>query len=443
MKQIFIACLLVSQLALGQAVPTSRLDAYMQAEEQVKQFSGTVLVVQGNKKVYEKSALYADREWMIPNSPKAKYRIGSVTKQFTAALILKLEEQGKLSVDDKLSKYFPGYPKADSVTIHMMLNHTSGIPNYTSFPGVWQSLHYKYSQDSMIRLFKSRPYDFPPGKGWNYSNSAYYMLGMIIEKVSGMRYANFLREQIIYPLQMKNSDLERLDTVYALKARGYGKVGNKWMPAAFMELDNAGAAGAMISTTEDLNTWIRALYGRKLLSAASTQKMLTPQQGTNGYAYGIVSDSLSKHHRIWHNGGIHGFSASLSYYPDKDMTVVVLSNNENESADRVANALAKIMFGENIRPPYTPKEVKIDPAILQQYAGKYKSGNGEIELVVHNNKFFRMRPGAPGIELKPESNTRFFYADMSDRFIEFVKENGSTNAYLISGGDRILLIPVK
>lgn len=443
MKYAFIACLLASQFAAGQPVPVSKLDAYMQAEEQVKEFSGTVLLVQGNKKVYDKSALYADREWLIPNSPRAKYRIGSITKQFTAALILKLEEQGKLSVNDKLSKYFPDYPKADSVTIHMMLNHTSGIPNYTSFPGVWQSLHYKYSPDSMVRLIKSRPYDFPPGKGWNYSNSAYYMLGMIIEKASGMRYANYLKEQIIYPLQMKNSDLERLDSVYASKARGYSRMGNRWIPATFMELDNAGAAGAMISTTEDLNTWIRALYGQKLLSATSTRKMLTPQQGTNGYAYGIMSDSLGKHSRIWHNGGIHGFAATLAYYPDKDMTVVVLSNNDNESSDRVATALAKIMFGENVRPPYIPKEVNIDPAILQQYAGKYKSSAGEIELVVRNNRLFRMRPGAPGIELKPESNTRFFYADMSDRFIEFVKENGNTSAYLISGGERILLVPVK
>jgi CubicO group peptidase (beta-lactamase class C family) len=324
----------------------------------------------------------------------------------------------------------------------MLLNHTSGITNYTSIPGVWQSFHYKYSTDSLIRLFKDKPYDFPPGKGWNYSNSGYYLLGMIIEKASGKKYADYLREQIIIPLQMKNTDVERLDTVYALKARGYSRRGKHWQPADFMELEGAWAAGAMLSTVEDLHIWIKALYENRVLSAASTRKMLTPDPGTNGYGYGIISDSLGKYPRIWHNGGIHGFTSYLAYFPGSDVTVVSLCNNDGDNADRVATALSRIAFNEKVTPPYIPKEVKIDPAILNSYAGKYKGGGDPLELVVVNGKLYRRRAGAPDVELKPESNTRFFYADMSDRFIEFKTEGGKRKSYLTSGGQTIELVPI-
>jgi CubicO group peptidase (beta-lactamase class C family) len=436
MKRIFLLLLSFPLITLAQDKRAGQMSAYMKAEENVKQYSGVAAVYLKDKKIFDGATGYADREWMIPNTTQAKYRIGSVTKQFTAALILKLEEQGKLSTNDKLSQYYAGYPKGDSITIHMLLNHTSGIKNYTAIPGVWQSLHYKYSVDSLIRVFRDKPFDFSPGKGWNYSNSGYILLGYIIEKVSGKKYRTFLQEQILTPLGMKHSDLERLDTVYANKAKGYMKVGNSWKPAAFMELEGAWAAGAMISTTDDLNTWIRALYNNKVLNPVSTKKMLTPDAGTSGYGYGIVIDSLGKHPRIWHNGGIHGFTSFLAYYPENDMSVVSFCNNEEESADRIAGNLSKLGFGETIQLPYIPKEVKIDPAVLQNYVGKYKTPQDQLELVSMNGKLYRRRPGTPDIELKPESSTRFFYADLSDRFIEFANEKGMLQAYIIAGGQR-------
>jgi CubicO group peptidase (beta-lactamase class C family) len=419
------------------------MEAYMRGEETVKEFSGTALVMQNGKKLFERSTLYADREWKIPNSSQAKYRIGSITKQFTAALILKLEEQGKLSVNDKLTKFYSGYPKGDSVTIHMLLNHTSGITNYTAVPEIWDNLHYKYSTDSLIRAFRNLPYGFPPGQGWDYSNSGYYLLGKIIERASGKKYGDYLREQIITPLQLKNTDLESLDSVYLLKARGYTRIGKQWQPATFMQMEGAWSAGAMISTVGDLHTWIKALYQNKVLNPASTKKMLTPEKGTMGYAYGIISDSLKKHPRIWHNGGIHGFSSYLAYFPESDITVVVIANNDADNTDRVALALSRIAFNEKVSPPYIPKEVKLAPDKIQIFVGKYKAPTGNIELVMVNNKLYRRRAGSADVELKPESATRFFYADMSDRFIEFKTEGGKRKAYLISGGETIEIEPVN
>lgn len=441
MKLFVIALLLTSQQIRAQQNLVPTLEKYMKAEETVKQFSGTVLILQKGKKVFERSYQYANREWQTPNTASGKYRIGSVTKQFTAALILRLEQEGKLSVTDKISKYLPDYPMGDSITIHMLLNHTSGIKNYTSIPGMWQSLHYKYSTDSLINTFKNKPLDFVPGKGWNYSNSGYILLGKIIEKASGKRYRTYLQEQIIQRIGLKNTDLEQTDSVYDKQVKGYFYNMGRWAPAGFIEPDNAWAAGSIISTVEDLSIWIKAIYEHKVLSAEETKKMLTPENPlAKNYAYGIEADSLLQHPRIWHNGGIHGFSAYLAYYPKEDMTIVCLSNNEYFIIDRLGTALGKIMYGQQIEPPYIPKAVKIDPAILEKYTGKYKTTVGKIELVSNGGKLYRRVEGSGDLELKPESNTRFFYADGSDRFVVFEGTAPNLKAYLISGGQKIELV---
>lgn len=441
MRLLVIALLLIAQQVHAQSNLVPSLETYMKAEESVKKFSGTVLIIQKGKKVFERSYQYANREWQTPNTASGKYRIGSVTKQFTAALILRLEEEGKLSVTDKISKYLPGYPMGDSITIHMLLNHTSGIKNYTSIPGMWQSLNYKYSTDSLINTFKNKPLDFPPGKGWNYSNSGYILLGKIIEKASGKRYRTYLQEQIIQRIGLKNTDLEQTDSVYDKQVRGYYANLNQWKPAGFIEPDNAWAAGSIISTVEDLSIWIKALYEHKVLTAAETKKMLTPEIPlSKGYGYGIDVDSLLKHPRIWHNGGIHGFAAYLAYYPNEDMTIICLSNNEYYVVDRLGTALAKIMYGEKIEPAYIPKAIKIDPAILEKYTGKYKTNFGKIELVANGGKLYRRVEGSGDLELKPESNTRFFYADNSDRFVVFEGNAPNMKAYLISGGQKYELV---
>ena len=444
MRVTIFLLLLLSQFCFGQSGTVSQMETYMNAEASVKQFSGSVLVLQKGKKVFERSYAFANREWQVPNTASGKYRIGSVTKQFTAALILRLEQEGKLSVKDKLSKFYPGYPKGDSITVHMLLNHTSGVPNYTAIPGVWQSLHYKYSLDSMINLFKNRPLDFSPGTNWRYSNSGYILLGMIIEKASGKKFVHYLREQIIQRIGLKNTDLEQRDSIYEKQVKGYYNNMGRWHPAGFIEPDNAWAAGSIISTTEDLSIWIKALYDNKVISPEETQKMLTPENPlSQGYGYGVDVDSLQGHPRIWHNGGIHGFSAYLAYYPKDDLTIVCLSNNENFTINRAGNALGNIMLGHTVEPPYVPKAVKIDPAVLETYKGKYNSPAGQIELVVNNGKFYRRVAGSADLELKPESNTRFFYADNSDRFIVFEGTAPYQKAFIISGGQKIELTKEK
>jgi CubicO group peptidase (beta-lactamase class C family) len=395
-----------------------------------------VLVVQKDKTVFQKSFGLADREWSIPNTNQTKYRIGSVTKQFAAAAILRLNEEGKLQLDDKLSKYFPDYPKGDSVTIHMLLNHTSGIKNYTDLAEFWPKAILPLTHDSMIALFKNKPYDFSPGSQWNYSNSGYYLLGVIVEKVSGKNFTDFLQQEIINKAGLKNTSMDRLDSVLAFRAKGYAK--NRtggFSQAMFISMEGPYSAGAMFSTVEDLVRWTKALHENKILSQAFTQKMITPYLGK--YGYGLLIDSLKTHKRVWHNGGIPGFSSHLSYYPSDDLYVAAISNNEMD-ADRVGTAMASIALGMPVSKPYIPKEIKIDPTILDRYTGNYMATN-PIEIVKKDNKLYRRVKTGPEIELKPESNTRFFYADGSDRFIEFDtdKSGQPVKAWFLSGGDKI------
>jgi CubicO group peptidase (beta-lactamase class C family) len=406
----FIILLCATSISAQKNYP-ELLDKYMQAELKVKEYNGTVLVVQKGKTIYHKAFGLADREWNIPNSLNTKFRIGSITKQFTAACILQLSEKGLLYLDDKLSKYIPDYPKGDSVTIHMLLNHTSGIKNYTDMEAFWPKAILPLPIDSMIAIFKNAPYDFSPGTKFSYSNSGYYLLGLIIEKVSGLKYRDYLLKNIIEKAGLKNTDVDRLDSILQYRAKGYAKTKTGWQHAQLISMEGPYSAGAMVSTVNDLHSWMKALLSNKIISAKSVIRMTTAYK--EHYGYGMDIDSFKNYRRIWHNGGIPGFSSVLAYYPDKDLYVVAISNNESNST-RIGNSLASILFDIPVMIPYIPKEVKID------------------------GKLYRRIENGADIELKPESATRFFYADQSDRFIEFEKDKAGTiiKVWFISRGDK-------
>lgn len=436
-KEIFILLLLLPVTLFAQKNYPALLDSYTQAAYKVDDFNGAVLVMQKGKIIYKKAVGLADREWNVPNTVDTKFRIGSVTKQFTAACILQLAEQGKLSLDDKLSKYIPDYPKGDSITIYMLLNHTSGIPNYTDLSEFWPKAILPLSIDSMIALFKNKPLEFSPGTKWNYSNSGFFLLGVIVEKVSGKTYNDYLLENIIKKIGLKNTSLDRLDSVLAFRAKGYNK--NRqgvWQHAMYISMEGPYSAGAIVSTVDDLYKWTKALHNNEVIALAGKEKMMTPYM--ENYGYGIGIDSLKTHRRISHSGGIPGFVSSLAYYPAEDLCVVALSNSDYNSS-KLGEAMASILFDLPVQTPYIPKEVKIDINLLDKYVGKYVITE-PIELIKKEGKLYRHKDGAPDIELKPESTRRFFYGDHSNRFIEFeTDKNGKViKAWFIGGnGEKI------
>lgn len=431
-KQLFWLLLLPVTLNAQTKYP-SALDKYMQSQVKINDFSGTVLIEKKGKLIYSASFGEADKEWHIKNNINSKYLVGSLTKQFTAACILSLEEQGKLELEDKLSKYIPDYPKGDQITIKMLLNQTTGIKDYTEIPDSGShSDVVSYSPLQVINEFKRAPFNFTPGTRWEYSNSNYFLLGYIVEKISGERYSDYLQKNILQKAQLTNTGMNKTDSVLQYRAKGYEFTGYSYVNAPYFVVEGPYSAGGMYSTVSDLYHWENALMGNKVLSGISVKKMTTPYMGHYGYAQFI--DSLETHKRIWHNGGIPGFSSCLTYYPENDIIIVVLSNNES-NATAISSALAGVLFNLPVINAYAHHEQPSGgQAIPRSYAGTYIAGN-QLELIIKGNKLYRKGKGSGDMELKAESANKFFYSDGSDRQIEFNNaKNGTIKAYIIAWG---------
>ena len=357
-------------LIFGLAVATfaqdiaTKADAFMQ---QQKQFSGTVLIAKEGKVVFEKAYGMANYEWSISNTIDTKFRLGSVTKQFGAAAILKLEEQGKLKTTDKACDYLPACPEIwKPVTIHQLLTHTSGIPNFTSFPeyAKLQALPSRYEEQ--VKSVWDKKMDFDPGTKWQYSNTGYVMLGQIIEKASGKPWETYLQQEIFTPAGMADTRADSNSDLIAKRAAGYAIKTGKPTNAGFIDMHIPNVAGALISTTGDLYKWDRALTTNKILSEASRNKMWTPDK--NNYAYGWGIGKQNGKTEQSHNGGIDGFSTFLLRVPDDGVLIVVLSNFEDGKTGDVRRGLTEIAYGRSME----RGEIQLDSATLDEYLGRYE-----------------------------------------------------------------------
>ncbi len=247
-----------------------------------RQFNGTVLVAENGKVIVKKGYGLANMEWNIPNTPDTKFRLGSVTKQFTAFLILQLVDQGKLKVSEKITTYLPDYPKAtgDKITVHHLLTHTSGIPNYTNFPRFFETMSRDpYAPEAFVKKFSDLPLDFEPGSNFSYSNSGYFLLGVLIEKVTGKPYATVLQEAILTPAQLKDTGYDLPGPILPKRAAAYEKRGSGYVNAPYLDMTIPYAAGSLYSTVEDLYRWDQLLYTDKLLSAASKKSPFYARAG--------------------------------------------------------------------------------------------------------------------------------------------------------------------
>ena len=386
-------------------------------------FMGTVLVARGNELLFSKGFGFADLEWDVPNAPSTKFRLGSVTKQFTAASILLLEERGKLSVNDPAKKYMPDAPAAwDKITIMHLLTHTSGIPNFTTFPE-YPKLEPCFATtppEQLVARFEDKPLEFEPGEKWNYSNSGFVLLTYLLEKVSGETYEKFVRENIFTPLGMKDSGVDSNSAVIHHRASGYVFNNGHFENAGFINMTVPQGAGALYSTTEDLLKWEQGLFGGKLLKAASLEKMTTPFK--NNYGFGVGVQTVRGHKEISHGGGIEGFNTFLAYYPDDKLTVVVLSNMNSGAPGEIAGKLAALGRGEAIKLPGERKEITLDPDVLKHYVGAYQMNNGPAMLVtLENNRLSGKLGNQQPLPMFPESQTMFFLKEV-DAQIEFAPD---------------------
>jgi CubicO group peptidase (beta-lactamase class C family) len=428
LRRIAIAFVLVSICVAQDSV--ARMDEVVRSYVDAKQFMGSVLVARDGKVILSKGYGSANLEWEVPNSPSAKFRLGSITKQFTAACILLLEERGKLKVEDPVKKYMPDAPAAwDKVTIFHLLTHTSGIPSFTGFPDYHSTEATPTTPEQLVARFRDKPLEFQPGEKWNYSNSGYVLLGYLIEKITQQSYSQFVQENIFNPLGMKDSGYDSNTAVILHRASGYSPGDKGISNAGYIDMSIPLSAGGLYSTTEDLLRWEQGLMGGKLLSAASLQKMTTPFK--SDYAFGLAVHTANGHKVIEHNGGIEGFNTALAYYPEDKLTVVVLANLNGGAPESIASNLAALARGEKVVLPSERKEIAVSPAILEKYVGTYElMPNFDIVVTLEGSQLMSQATGQSKFPLFAESETKFFLK-VVDAEVEFFKNDKGDVTHLI------------
>ncbi|MEH6765394.1 MAG: serine hydrolase [Aequorivita antarctica] len=357
-RTVFVAIIaFVATLTVSFAqTKTEQLDALLNKYTEFGQFSGSVLVAEKGKVIYKKGFGMANMEWDIPNTPDTKHRLGSITKQFTSMLIMQLVAEGKLDLQATISKYLPDYSKVngDKITIHQLLTHTSGTPNYTSFSNFFKELSRNpYTPTEMLEMFADSTLTFKPGAQFAYSNSGYILLGAIIEKVTGKTYEEVLQEKIFDPLNMKNSGYDHHSTILKKRATGYEMKGSQPENSPYIDMSTPYAAGSLYSTVEDLFLWDQALYTEKLLPKKYMDMMYEKYVPAFGQFYGYgwsvgkfpIGNTKDSVAIIGHGGGINGFNTLITRMPQEKSTVIVLNNTGRAPLDDITIAITGIIHG--------------------------------------------------------------------------------------------------
>ena len=337
-------------------------------------FAGTVLIAAGRDVLLRQSFGLADREWGIAHVPESKFRLGSLTKQFTAAAILQLMETGKLRLEDKIAQHYRDAPAGwRDVSLMHLLTHASGIPSYTSIPGFFDgAARLERTPQEIIALTRDAPLLFAPGAQFKYNNGGYIILGHVIEILSGMRYEDYVTEKILRPLGLVGTGYDHDETIVPHRARGYRVENDSFKNAAFLAMSVPYAAGALYSTADDLFTWLKALADARPVTSESVALML--RDHGHGYGFGFAIQSQFGRSHLVHAGGINGFSVLLSHYPDADVTFIVLANIQGAPVQKIARDLAALYF----KVTDETFEVSLDAALLADYVGTYRLSETKI-----------------------------------------------------------------
>jgi CubicO group peptidase (beta-lactamase class C family) len=372
-----VALALLSLFAINANVlaqdKAKKIDELMSLYHGHGQFNGSVLVAEKGNVIYKKGFGLANMEWNIANQPDTKFRLGSITKQFTAMLVMQLVEQGKIKLDGKLSDYYPDYRKdtGDKVTIHHLLTHTSGIPSYTGMPRFFQDVSRNpYTVGEFVRKYCSGDLAFEPGSKFSYNNSGYFLLGAIIEKIAGKPYEQVLKEKILDPLGMKDTGYDHHATILNKRASGYERTAAGFINAPYLDMSLPYSAGSLYSTVEDLSLWDQALYTDKLLSAKYKEMMFKPF--LDNYAYGLVvekqplGDAKETASAITHGGGINGFNTLIVRLVDDKHLIVLLNNTGGAKLGEMGKNIAAILYDK----PYSLPKKSVAEAMFRTVTEK-------------------------------------------------------------------------
>ncbi len=393
---------------------TARLAAEVSRVFKADAPGAAVIVVKDGRTILREGVGMANLELGVPVRPDMIFRLGSVTKQFTAVAVLMLMEQGKLALTDEVIKFLPDYPThGQRITIENLLTHTSGIKNYTDLPEFWAQQRADRSPAELISLFRDLPLDFPPGERWNYSNSGYAVLGEIIEVVSGQSYGEFIEKNIFSPLAMTHSSFDRTGKVIAGRVPGYKRVGTELVNADYMSMTLPYAAGSLLSSVDDMEKWDAALYSERLVKQSSLERAWTSAHLNDGrltnYGFGWMTLSIEGLRMVAHRGGVNGFSCMSVRVRDVPVYAAVLTNREGGEGN-LAVKLAVLASGGEW---HEPVGVALPPDALDQFTGTYRlNGSDVINVTRKGAVLFAALPHFGNLELLPVSQSEFvFVAD--------------------------------
>jgi CubicO group peptidase (beta-lactamase class C family) len=419
-----------------QAQDAGRMDEVVRASAQADEFSGSVLVARDDEVLLDQGYGLANREWNIPNDGDTRFRLASVTKQFTAVAILILHERGLVDLDAPVRTWLTDAPAAwDGVTPRHLLSHTSGIPNFTDFDDYDAQKTAPATLDSLIARFRDHPLEFQPGERWSYSNSGYILLTAIIETASGKTYSEFLNETLFQPLGMSNSGYDSHAAILPHRASGYAPTARGFVNADYLDMSIPQGAGGLYSTTRDLLKWQRGLFGGQLLRPESLALLTTPVR--NQYAFGLFVREVDGNTTIAHSGGIEGFNTYLAYDPDRRMTIVVLGNLNGPGPDQLGGALLALARGEAVTLPSERQVIAVSPELLQEYEGVYDlAPTFAITVSVVDGKLMAQATGQSAFELYAESVDAFFLR-VVDAQVTFSRDaSGAVDGLILHQGGR-------
>jgi len=438
MKRILI---LVPALCLVFAVfaqdAGNKIDELISTYSKLNKFNGSALVVKNGSMLLNKGYGYRNAADKVMNNEESIFQLGSVTKQFTAAVILKLQEEKKLKVTDKLSKFFPDYPKGDSITIKQLLTHTSGIYNYTNDGNFMANeITKNKSREEMMALFKDKPLDFSPGTGWNYSNSGYSLLGYIIEVATKKSYEEAVRKYIFTPLHMTHSGFDFTHLKSPDKTTGYFMLDDKNAnPAPVVDSTVSFSAGAIYSTTGDLYLWHKALEQNTVLSKAQQEEAFTPVKNNYGYGWGI--DSIEGKRRVGHGGGIPGYITNESRVPEDDIDIVLLSNASDRSLDDITKSIYAILYNKAYELPKEKTVIQLPEETLKQYEGEYEIAPDFHVIMKIKDGELSATPTGQSEKILHAEKEDFFFEKEEDVQVQFTRNAGKTvDGFILNQGGR-------
>lgn len=429
-----------------------KIDELLSKYAEYGQFNGTALVAENGKVTFKKGFGLANFEWEIPNQTDTKFRLGSISKQFTALLIVKLAEEGKLKLDAPISTYLPDFPKeTGKITIQQLLTHSSGIANYTDDPNFFKErMRNPYTPEEFVSTFSNLPLEFTPGEKFSYSNSGYFLLGYIIEKVSGKTYEDYLQEVILTPLKMQNTGYDHTEEILKNRAAGYDKKGKNISNTKYIDMSIPYAAGSLYSTVEDLFLWDQALYTNQLLSQKGMESLFAPHIKAWGgfYGYGwamreVANADGSKVKLIEHGGSIKGFHSNISRIPADKSVVILLNNTGNTALYKMNDAIRAILYQQ----PYNLPQKSMAVELHEIYNEKGAIAGTEFYKKIKTDPTYRFSEremNAVGYELL-KSDKKKEAIEVFKIITEVLPESGNAfdslgEAYLADGNKKAAIL---